>query len=761
MPKQVFHPAPAPGPRLVSVNGKTYPLGSVSVTARAEGGIAVTTLAQRFLNPHDEPLEVIYTLPLPADGAVLAYDIRIGDRVIRGEIQTRETAANAYREALYQGRTAGLLEQDRADTFCQRLGNVPPRSPVEVRIDVLQPLRFLAAIDDRAAHWEYRFPTVAGVRYEGAPGRVDDARRLDVDRGHAGEIPTRAEFEIEIVRQDGVEPRPESPSHDIVVSDSRVKLAHSARLDRDLVLRWNACAPAVGVNVTEGHGLAGDDGRYALVTIVPPEVPGETFQRDLTVLIDASGSMNGRPLELAKRVVIDLLRSLGPDDRFELIAFASSPTRLVNSLERADARSIQRAIDRVRHLEASGGTEMLHAVEEALASLRKDAQRQIVLVTDGQIGFENEVVGHLLRHLPIGCRVHAVGIGAAPNRALLCSVAGAGRGLELCASDDDAAGEAARRLIGGTSRPLITELTLAGSAVRDHAPGRPRDVFAGQPALLAVELEARGGSIELGGQMAGTSARWTWSTSVPAADAGERQPSPLPLGALFGREKIGDFELRRAARGDENRLDAEIEACGLRHRIVSRRTSLVAISEDITVDPNAPRRRERLAVEVPDWVSAEGVGLTVAFDGRALYGLPEAEAAGAPRSPKRSASIGNLMKGLFRPQLESLSSVPGVHIEATIVRIEGRQVTVEFEVPFDGFELPRGKVIVVASDGSTSHADVIRERSSPTGPHAAGLRVKLTVRARQAKSPEDGLELQFGADGNLIRLRAAAAREAT
>jgi hypothetical protein len=106
-----------PSPALVSVDGRTYPLRSAQIRARAEGGLASSTLNQVFANPYDEPLEVVYTLPLPADGAVIGYTIRIGERVIRGEVEPREKAEAAYRQALYEGRTAGLLEEDR-DARC-------------------------------------------------------------------------------------------------------------------------------------------------------------------------------------------------------------------------------------------------------------------------------------------------------------------------------------------------------------------------------------------------------------------------------------------------------------------------------------------------------------------------------------------------------------------------------------------------------------------------------------------------------------------
>src|SRR3990172_8616798 len=117
-----------PAPGLVSVDGRTYPLRSAHIRARAEGGLALTTLVQEFHNPHEESLEVAYTMPLPADGAVLGYTITMGERIIHGEIEVRENAEKRYRDALYRGQTAGLLEQDRADTFQQRLGNVPART---------------------------------------------------------------------------------------------------------------------------------------------------------------------------------------------------------------------------------------------------------------------------------------------------------------------------------------------------------------------------------------------------------------------------------------------------------------------------------------------------------------------------------------------------------------------------------------------------------------------------------------------------------
>ena len=182
--------APRHHPALVSADGRTYPLRSDTLRTHASGGIAATILIKQFANPHDEPLEVIHNLPLPADAAVLGYTIHVSDRIIRGEIEPREKAEADYKCALYEGKMAGLLEEDRSDTFQQRLGNIPRRTDVWVEIETLQRPAFLPAQDNCPVRCEYRFPTVVSVRNLGEPGRVSDAERISPDRADSGDLPT-------------------------------------------------------------------------------------------------------------------------------------------------------------------------------------------------------------------------------------------------------------------------------------------------------------------------------------------------------------------------------------------------------------------------------------------------------------------------------------------------------------------------------------------------------------------------------------------
>ena len=734
---------------LVSVDGRTYPLKSARVDARAEGGVAATTFIQTYGNPYKEPLEVFYTLPLPASGAVIGYTIRLGTRVIRGEVRKRAEAREEYRKALVEGRTAALLEQERADTFTQKLGCLPPGASAEVEIQVMQLLAFLPAQGAENARWEYRFPTVAGVRYEGAEGRVPDAEKLDINRADSG-VPVRLEASLLVMDGPAGTVQPHAPYCELDLHDRDggvcVSLREMMKLDRDLVIRWMATQPEVGVRFVEGRGLPGDDGRYALITLTPPAAVRKSLARDLTILIDASGSMSGIPISRAKIVAEELLRSLDPEDRFEILAFATDVKRLVSGPKEASAKRIREALAVLGRLEAGGATEMTRAMVEALRPLRPDSQRQVVLISDGYIGFEAEVIGEIRRRLVPGARLHAVGIGSAPNRTLIRGAARAGRGVEILVGDDDDARVASRRLQQATVRPVLTDLEAGGTALVKLAPGRPQDVLEGQPLILLAEIAPGGGELVLRGRQAGSASVWQHRVEVPAA--GEKAPgsTPLPLGALFGREAIEDAELELAAVrhgiGHEE-IESRIETLGLRHGIASRKTSLIAISEDPTVDPKDPRRRERLAIEVPAETSAEGLGLVhPMMAGTVSLGVAMSQAAVSddeemaiptvqlhrlqmPRYAARRIGLAWLSKGLKAAPSRELN-ITG----ARVLQLKGPMLIFEFEVPETGFLLPAQgcEVRVRFEDGSEYRARIIGDKSSKPGPHQEGLTVRLAVK---------------------------------
>ncbi len=631
------------GGRLVTAEGQELPLRAVTLGAEAHAGLARVVLSQRFANTGAEPLAVTYQVPLPADAAVSGYAFTIGERRVVGAIDRRAAARERYEEALLEGRSAALLEQDRANRFTQELGNVPPGADVTVEISVDQPLRWV-----EPGSWEWRFPTVVAPRHLGVPGRVADAARVTVD---VLDGPTGAGATLALVIRDALAEGavPESTSHSISVErglEAHVSLGAAAALDRDVVVRWRVARPTVGIEVAAAR-VASDPVAYALLTVVPPREPSaaDALPRDPVVLLDTSGSMEGAPLARAKAIAAALVRSLGERDRLELVEFSLEPRRWKKSVLPATEANKKDALGWIAKLAASGGTEMRSALIEALAPLSAEAQRQVVLVTDGHIGFESEVVREVRDRLPAGSRLHTVGVGSAVNRGLTRPAARAGRAVEVLLALDEDARRPCARLLAATRAPLVVDLAIDGDAVVDRATRKLTDLTLGAPALVPLSVRPEGGTIRVQGRTpAGT---WTETLTLAQIGAGTGNAA---VRALFGRERVEDLELDLAAGANLAETERAIEALGLSFSISTRATSWVATSDEPLVDPRDPIRHVTMPHELPYGLSATGLGLRGAsmrtlhtMAGRAYAPVPmmvgPATTGGLPAAPPPPASL--------------------------------------------------------------------------------------------------------------------------
>src|SRR5262249_18730912 len=157
------------GAEVVTRDGRSLPMVSARLTAEAQGGIARLVLEQRFENRHAEILHVSYRMPLPVDAAVSGYAFELAGRTIAGRVDRKRAAREQFERAVASGKTAALLEQDRADIFTQSIGNLPAGEALTARISIDQKLVWLTE-----GEWELRFPTVIGPRYFGAADTVAD-----------------------------------------------------------------------------------------------------------------------------------------------------------------------------------------------------------------------------------------------------------------------------------------------------------------------------------------------------------------------------------------------------------------------------------------------------------------------------------------------------------------------------------------------------------------------------------------------------------
>ncbi|MBK7861590.1 MAG: VWA domain-containing protein [Archangiaceae bacterium] len=780
---------PSSGGRMVSADGRSLPLKAASLTADARAGVVRVTLEQRFVNPYPEPLQIIYQVPLPADAAVSGFAFRIGDERIVGQVDTRAKARERFEDALLEGRTAALLEQERSSLFTQTVGNIPPHTEVVSELTVDQKLQFLPD-----GFWEWRFPTVVAPRYLGAGGRVPDAARVFVDVADR-ELPVKLKLELSVRDRLPEGARPESPSHALhtVKGVQRFEVGFGsddgASLDRDVVVRWRAAAMEPGLELDLGRPAEGaaSDSVYGLLTLVPPgsEARMPSVARDLIILLDTSGSMGGTPLAQSKRVASALIDSLGENDLLELIEFSSTARRWLQAPMPASAENRRSAQAWLSRLQASGGTEMRTGIVEALQSLRAEAQRQVVLMTDGQIGFETEIVHEISQRMPEGCRVHTVGIGSGVNRSLTAPAARAGRGVEVIIGLDEDAERAAQRVLAHTAQPLVTRVEIYGSAIDGVAPRRVNDLYAAAPALTALKLKPHGGRVTVVGRTA--QGEWSHSFDVKPVERGEGSAA---LARLYARESVEDLEVELAAGGARRELDARITSLGLDFQISTRLTSWVAVSSRVTVDPRSPKRLESVPHRLPYGVSAEGLGLRASLGHPAPMGAAAAAPMAAPA--KRQRATGELARplnilaqegGVERPaadldrRLEKSetadepaarreraappaprasgggvarrSSSPGRpapqpkrdqgprRIKVELRRVSGGRVVAVFTVDAAGLQWAPGTATLRLKDGTVVGVSVNPGLTTAPGPMSGGLQLTLVLDA-----PELGADIE-------------------
>lgn len=580
-------PTPEAGFGALETARGNLPLESLDVAADLSGLMAGVRVAQGFRNPFDVALEATYVFPLPDRAAVTGFVMEADDRVIEGVLKERGQARADYDQALSEGRRAAIAEEDRPDVFTIRVGNILPGERVTVRLTLSQPLPY----EDGAA--TFRFPLVVAPRYiPGDPldgpsagdgvvpdtGAVPDASRITPPVLLPGfPNPVRLSLTVD-VDPAGLELRELASSlHLVRQAGTTVALEPGERLDRDFILR-------LAFDASTSLLLDGE-GTFAL-TVVPPPVEATRVPRDVVLVLDRSGSMGGWKMVAARRAAARIVDTLTSADRFAVLAFDSVVESAFDGMREATDRNRFRAVEHLARVDARGGTELLEPLRQAVALLGEPGRdRIVVLVTDGQVGNEDQILEQAGGALS-AMRVHVVGIDRAVNAAFLGRLAGLGAGrCELVESEErlDAAMEQIHRRIGA---PLVTDLTLEGLDLEPGTVTHLGSIFPGVPLTVSGRCRS-GSSLTVRGVAAGEPWAETVTGAVTAGPA---------LRAVWARAHLRELEDRYAM--GEHGLEESIVRTSLTYGVLCRFTAYVAV-DTRQVAGGAPEHRVIQPVEPP------------------------------------------------------------------------------------------------------------------------------------------------------------------
>ncbi|MEB3827916.1 VIT domain-containing protein [Phormidium sp. CCY1219] len=678
-------PNSAGGLYVLSPDGEkqVFPLQHTKVNARIAGNLSRVEVTQTFENPFNDPLEAVYVFPLPDEAAVDDMEIVIGDRIIKGDIKQREEAQRIYEEARQQGRTAGLLEQERANIFTQSLANIKPGEEIKVTI------RYTDSLNFEGGNYEFVFPMVVGPRYiPGSPrdnnGMVNTDRVPDASRITPPVLPpgTRSGHDIDVtVEINAGMPIFDlrSPSHTIRQSQTgetvRISLAPEDTIpNKDLILRYRVSDDRTQATVL----TQGDDrgGHFAVYLIPALEYEtNEIVPKDVVFLMDTSGSQSGDPLLKSKELMRRFINGLNPDDTFTIIDFSNRATALSPQPLSNTVQNRRRAMNYIDDLDANGGTELLNGIQTVLnfPPTEGGRLRSIVLLTDGYIGNENEVIAEVQRQLKPGNRLYSFGVGSSVNRFLLDRLAEVGRGTSQVIRQDEPTAEVAERFFRQINNPVLTNIEVeweGSGAPAEVYPSVAPDLFAQQPLVVFGRKADRArGQLRVTG-MTANGDRYEQLFRMAFDEGG----NPA-IAQLWARQRIKDLMGQMYGGETKSGVDAVTDTA-LAYRLLSPYTAFVAVSEEVRVDPDGTTRRVQVPVELPEGVSYEGVfgpqeeADMLMSSGANMYpGAPPNPQAGAPL-PRRASGGTRGMPSM--PNYESSEEpAPVASDRIEVLQVEG------------------------------------------------------------------------------------------
>ncbi len=599
------------------------------ITVEVSGMSADHVINQTFTNPSDEWIEAVYVYPLPDSAAVDELSMIIGDQRITGEIQTRAQARQNYTAAKNNGQRASLVERQRPNLFTTRVANIPPQGEIQIEIGFQADVRY----DDGV--FGLILPMTITPRYipgnqlrqqalvdehaiESNGGKMAGNTQQIITTGGWGQLPGLATdrvpeaYEItppmtdtaplatlNIAINSGLTlDKIYSSSHHITVAEEHLLYrvafpANQVPMDRDFILNWRplpGTSPLAAVftqqDSTEVNAQSSTENSaaYASIMLVPPQqlFEGTVPSREVIFVIDKSGSMDGNSLVAAKEALVLGIRGLADNDTFNIVTFNDQTSTLYSQPVAATRSHKDRAVASVRRITAGGGTEIMGALNAALASSSySERVRQIVFITDGSVGNEAEIFKQVQKKLGNN-RIFTVGIGSAPNRWFMRKTAELGRGTYTYIPESAEVAEKMQALFHKLERPVLSNLQLQFSGVSnpEYYPVTVPDLYAGEPVLIDVRSiePLQGAELRISGDENGQ----PWSQTLKLDSHTNNRQSGLDK--LWARRKITELENSLLFNNDASTIKRKATETALEYGLVSRYTSLVAIEQTIARD---------------------------------------------------------------------------------------------------------------------------------------------------------------------------------
>lgn len=559
-------PRPRPRPPVVLKGGVSFGLHLQAADVRVEinDQVAKTYITQTFSNDTDRNLAGTYLFPLPEDTTFSSFSLHIDGKPVEGKILEAQEARQTYEDIVRRMVDPGLLEYADHKTVRARIFPIPAHGTKKVELEYTQLLKAENGL------LKYRFPLKTET--EGAT-----AEEISVNVKLGSKQGLRTIW---------------SPTHQIDLnkaSDHQAKIAYVAKdvvPDKDFVLYYSISDKEVSANVLS-HKTTSEDGYY-LLSVTPPMESKQTGAKDIVLVADTSGSMQGERMQQNKKALKYLVNALGPNDNFSIVEFNTDVEVFRPNVVPATAENKKAALAFIDDLEARGGTNIGDAMKNAITMLDRPSSRPayLVLMTDGEPTVGETSVPGLLKAAANkrDIRIFDFGIGYDINTKLLNRLAEEHHGTAQYVEPDESLETALSSFYQKIRTPVLSNVKIAydGVQVKDVYPRNPKDIFAGTQVLLLGRYKGAGdGKVTISGTVGGVAKAYTFPVSFAGNQAGNTQ-----LPRLWAMRRIGHLTEVAQENGNNKEIVDEIMSLSRKYGIISAYTSyLVTEPGEVTRTP--------------------------------------------------------------------------------------------------------------------------------------------------------------------------------
>ncbi len=573
----VCDPFPCPPP-VITLTSSPLTVKEHIVTVRIKDQLAVTHIDQVFQNTGEQTIEGTYLFPLPVEAVVQQFTMWIEGQPVDGHILSADEAKETYESIVRDMRDPALLEY-------------AGRGALQASIYPIAPG------DERRIELEYSQTLLA------ENGLVEYTYPLNTEKFSALPL-EKVSITVELETSDPIQ-AVYSPSHTVDIQKGNPHAAvvsyedSNTKPDTDFTLYFSSGEEETLhlLSFRDGRDAEDPDGFFVLLAAPRPGIETTRVDKDILLVIDRSGSMEGEKIRQVRSAARYVLDHLGDGDRFHITSFSSSVEHFSRGMSpSADAGQAKKWIDR---LSAGGSTDINQALLEAIQAVDNERPTYLLFLTDGQPTVGVRDSKQILRNFALDAeeniRVFPFGVGYDVDTVLLDSLSQEHHGASTYIDPEQPVDQVLSEFYEKISTPVLTDLKLdiQGVNVYDLYPQPLPDLFQGSQLLVTGRYQDGGkANITLSGQVNGRRQVFKFQNRLFTEESAS-EPSPeSALPRLWAARKIGSLLNQIRLEGNDRETVDQIVKLSIRYGIVTPYTSYLVTEPGVWGEADQERVSE-------------------------------------------------------------------------------------------------------------------------------------------------------------------------